>query len=111
MEIRRISLIWTGLILAAFLLLAGLFFANQHLVLIPAAGEDFLPAWVGTQLFLQEGVSPYGDQAAAAIREGWEELPNPADRQPLPFLYPFYAVLVFAPFALVPDFPLASGYG
>lgn len=107
MENRRVSIIWTVLILAVFAFLFGLFLINGRLVEFPGAGEDFLPAWAGTRQFLLEGNSPYGAEANAFIENQYQAIDKGEGREPLSFLYPFYSVLIFAPFAMIPDFQLA----
>lgn len=70
-------------------------------------GNDFIPRYLGTRLFLLNGWSPYGEQTTEEIqREIFGRLANDDEDQSL-FVYPMYTILLMAPFSLIPDFPLA----
>lgn len=85
----------------------GLTWANYRFVLQNPGGNDFLPRWVGTRLFLMTGQSPYSVETSREIqRMIFDRAAGPGDDQSL-FVYPLYSVYVFAPFALIPDYNLA----
>ena len=85
----------------------GLFTANQRFVAGSPGGNDFLVHWVGTRSFLIDGVSPYSDSVALEIQRYAYGRPARDGEHELRVAYPFYSVAVFAPFALVADFPTA----
>ena len=70
-------------------------------------GNDFLPRWLGTRLFLLEGQSPYSEQTSRAITEMYQQRYGSGGEATLAFMYPFYSIFIFAPFALMPDYGLA----
>ncbi|MBX3003590.1 MAG: DUF2029 domain-containing protein, partial [Anaerolineales bacterium] len=95
-----------GLALLALLGVA-LNVVNLRFTRTSPGGNDFLPRWVGTRMFLTEGDSPYSAATTAAIHDRMYGRAAEADEDQALFAYPFYSMLVFAPFALVPDYPLA----
>lgn len=81
---------------------ANLFFAHDN-----PGGNDFLTRWVATRAFLFEGLSPYSDEVALRIQMmAYGHPAGPQDDQ-MRMAYPLYAVLVFAPYALIEDFSVA----
>jgi len=56
------------LLLVGVALLVGLTLVNYRYAQQNPGGNDFLVHWVGTRLFLTEGVSPYSDQTALEIQ-------------------------------------------
>jgi hypothetical protein len=89
-------------VLAAALTAVNLRFTRSN-----AGGNDFLPRWLGTRLFLTEGYSPYSAETTAAIQSAmYGRTANEAEDLAL-FAYPLYSMLIFAPFSLVSDYPLA----
>jgi hypothetical protein len=95
-----------GLALLALLGVA-LNVVNLRFTRTSPGGNDFLPRWVGTRMFLTQGDSPYSAATTAAIHDRMYGRAAEADEDQALFAYPFYSMLVFAPFALVPDYPLA----
>jgi hypothetical protein len=64
--------------------------------------NDFYPRWRGAQLFWQEGINPYSDEATAVIQtDMYGRLALPNEDQVL-FVYPFYVVFLLAPLAWLP---------
>jgi len=84
-----------------------LFWANLNFTQQNPGGNDFLPRWRATQLYLKEGQNPYSFETTMAIqqsmygRSAWE-----SEDQAL-FAYPFYTMFLIAPFAFIEDFALA----
>jgi hypothetical protein len=82
-------------------------YANYHFASRNPGGNDFLPRWAGTRLYLTEGLSPYGSQASAEIQRmiyGRQAIVG--EDQSL-FVYPFYSIPLFAPFSLISDYSVA----
>jgi len=89
------------------LTLTSLTWLNYRYSSLFFVGDEFLPRWLGTRLFLMQGQSPYDEQTSLAIQEmSWERY-GPSDEVNSLYLYPFYSILVFFPFALVSDFDAA----
>jgi hypothetical protein len=106
---RRFALptfIW--LIPLVLLLFAGLTWVNFQFTSKGEGGMDFLPGWTGTRLFFTESLSPYSEETTAAIQKQAYGGPAAPEEDPLVFSYPMYAILVFAPFALVGSFEVAA---
>lgn len=104
---RRPEFLFVALSLAAIAVAALLYWANYNYSLKNPGGSDFLPRYVGVRKFLMEGTSPYSEETTEEIqRLFYGRLARPGEDQVL-FVYPFYSILIFAPFALIPDFNTA----
>ncbi len=62
---------------------------------------------MGTRALLEDGISPYSDEAAIRIQTSAYGRPALAGEHELRVAYPLYSVFLFAPFALIKDFDLA----
>ena len=88
-------------------LLAALTWANYQFTLENPGGNDFLPRWLGTRMFLLEGQSPYSPETTNAIQTLiYGRHANLGEDAAL-FAYPHYSMLIFAPFAAIGDYALA----
>jgi len=85
----------------------GLTWVNYRYAQQSPGGSDFLPRWVGTRQFIMKGQSPYGEETTREIHQRFYGRPARPDEDQALFVYPFYSIFVFAPFALIPDFNLA----
>lgn len=95
------------LIILVAAILAGMTWANYRFALSSPGGNDFVPRWLGTRLFLTNGIDPYSEQATLQIQRYIFGRPaRPSEDQSL-FVYPFYSIFVFAPFSLIEDFDMA----
>ena len=103
----RPDLLFLGLTVFMILMILGITWGNYQFTKENPGGNDFISRWLGTRLFVTEGINPYSDEATLRIQEffyGMEALPN--EDQQL-FVYPYYSMLFFAPFSLIEDFALA----
>ncbi|MCZ7553228.1 MAG: DUF2029 domain-containing protein [Anaerolineales bacterium] len=87
--------------------LASLIWVNYQYSVQNPGGSDFLPRWVGTREFIMKGQSPYSEETTREIQQRFYGRPARPDEDQALFVYPFYSIFVFAPFALIPDFNLA----
>jgi hypothetical protein len=97
------------IILVVVLILAGLVgltWANYRFVVTNPGGSDFIPGWLGARLFITKGWSPYGDQVKTEIQKQFYGGTVPQGKE-ITFDYPLYSALVFAPFAMIPDYTMA----
>jgi hypothetical protein len=107
LEIRRAPLIFVGMLILAMLALVGLTWANYRFASENPGGNDFIPRWIGTRLFLVNRQNPYSEGTTNEIqRVVYGRLARLNEDQQL-FVYPFYSFIVFMPFAVVKDFNLA----
>jgi hypothetical protein len=102
------ELVSIGIILFVVLALIGLTWVNYIYALANPGGNDFLPRWLGTRLFLMEGQSPYSQATSDAIQRFMYggRLARSGEDQAL-FVYPFYSIYIFAPYGLIPDYDTA----
>lgn len=91
-----------------FLLLGSLFFSlNSYGMYAVFAHDrpganDFYPRWRAAQLYWQEGVDPYSDEATLAIQMGIRGRAARPGEDQLAFAYPFYTVFVLRPMVGLP---------
>lgn len=96
-----------GIALVALALAAGVTWLNLRIVGNDPEMTGFSPQWMGARQALLERADPYSEsfrqevQQAALGREAfsWED--------PHDFLYPYYAILLYLPVALIAQYPLA----
>lgn len=104
---RKFSALAVIIIAAALLGLAALTWGNYRFAQQNPGGNDFLVHWVGTRALVTEGLNPYSDAVAEKIQTIAYGRPAQPGEHELRVAYPLYSVVVFLPFALVPDFTLA----
>lgn len=100
----RFWFIWIILLLAGA---AALTWANFRYAEQNPGGNDFLVHWVGARALIIDGLSPYSEEVAVEIQTRAYGRPAKPDEHQLRVAYPLYAVLVFAPYALISDFNMA----
>lgn len=86
------------------LLAAALVFANLSL---PRGGGDFLVHWVGSRAFLFEQMDPYSGYVPARVQELVYDSAAGAGEKPYILDTPFHLLLLYFPFSLLSDPPLA----
>ena len=98
--------LWTQIVtvLAVLIVLIALTIANFRFSEELPGGNDFLGRWMGARYWVQDGISPYDPQVSRASqqliygravdREAGEDIQD--------FLYPFPAMIFFAPFGALP---------
>lgn len=103
---RRLLIIALGILLIGFLF--ALTFANYRFAILAPGGNDLLPRWLGTRLWLTEGISPYDERVSLQAQEMIYGRPAQPERgeDVAHFVYPLPVVLFTAPLSLLP-FPVA----
>ena len=104
---RNPNLLFSITIILGLVLLALLSWSNYQYARQNPGGNDFLVHWMGTRNFLLNGTSPYSDQTALAIQTMAYGRPAKPGEHELRVAYPLYSIVLFTPFALIPDFTLA----
>jgi len=97
------------LLLFALVALGGLIWANIQYAQQNPGGNDFIPRWLGTRLYIMEGQSPYSEDTTQAIQQYIYDRPARAGEDQSLFVYPFYSFVVFIPFAVFEDYAVARG--
>jgi hypothetical protein len=105
---RRLAAIaWIFGVMIMVALVMILFLGNYRFCQQSPGGNDFLVHWKGTQVFIQNGISPYSDEAARSIQQiAYGRSAQPGEHE-LRVAYPFYSIFLFLPFSLINDFTLA----
>jgi hypothetical protein len=88
-------------------LLGGLTWVNYRFSSSLKGDNDFLSYWLGTRLFLTEGQSAYSEQTTSQIEIMAYGHQAKENEKSLIFTSPLYSLIIYAPFALIPDFNLA----
>ncbi len=101
------QVLFSVLLVLGILALVILTWANYRFAVANYGGVSFLPRWLGTRLLLMEGQSPYSEETAQAVQSMLSKLPGGGEKGAQLFLYPFYSVFVFAPYALIEDYNMA----
>jgi len=105
---RNSNLLFSIAIVFILGLVAALTWSNYQYARQNPGGNDFLVHWMGTRNFLLYGTSPYSDQTAIAIQTMAYGRPAIIGKEhELRVAYPLYSIVLFTPFALIPDFTLA----
>lgn len=93
-----------GLVVSA---LIGLSWVNYRYTVENPGGNDFLVHWVGMRALIMDDLSPYSDEVALRIQTaayGRAALPGEHE---LRVAYPLYSGILFTPFAMIEEYPLA----
>jgi hypothetical protein len=87
--------------MASLIGLMAVTWGNYQFVLRNPGGNNFIPRWAGARIFMTQGISPYAAQAGREIQDivMGSEVGSAEDRMDYPD--PFYAFIVYAPFALI----------
>ena len=101
------ELIFALLIVLAAIALVFLTWANYRYSAQNPGGSDLLPRWVGTRLFLMEGQSPYSEETTLEIQRLFYGRAARSGEDQVLFVYPFYSIFLFSPFALIADYNFA----
>jgi hypothetical protein len=91
-----------GVIIAVLLLAAVMIWINLN-ILVPSGGDEiFAPLWEATRYAVEGYGSPYAPGAVARTSILLDD-----SRLPPHFVYPYYTIPIFAPFALIGSYSLA----
>jgi hypothetical protein len=97
---------WIRWIIAVVLviLIAVLVWSNYRFSVQSPGGNDFLARWTGAHFWLVEGIHPYDEQVSLEAQTMiYGRAADPARGEDVAhFIYPFPAMLFFAPFGLLP---------
>ncbi len=93
-----------GIVLFVLVALVALGFANYRFADEAPGGNDFLPRWVGTHAWLEDGTSPYSRSVTLeAQRMIYGRPADPSEGEDVAqFVYPLPAIVFFIPFGLMP---------
>jgi hypothetical protein len=99
---QRPDLLFLGVIVVALLFAVGLTWINFN-ILVPTGGDNiFAPIWEATRYLIGDGGNPYSPGAVLRANLLLED----AALAPR-FVYPYYSIPFFAPFALIASYSLA----
>jgi hypothetical protein len=93
----------------AIAIFGGLVWANTIYVRSQPVEKEFLVPWLGARTYLQYGVSPYDTQSTQRAQVVYYGRMAAEGEDPLKLATPFSVELLYFPFALITDYPLALG--
>ena len=93
---------------AIFLIMLGLFWANMKYIKKVSAGRKFLVNYAGTQAFLAEGDSPYGEPGIRQVEEVFTKAGVTLKGEN--YSAPIYISLFYAPFSLLKNPQTAAAF-
>ncbi len=104
MDLRFVGWVRWLLVLILIVLIGVLVWSNYRFSLESPGGNDFLARWTGAHLWLTEGMNPYDERVSLeAQRMIYGRPANPENGEDVAhFVYPFPAMIFFAPFGLFP---------
>jgi hypothetical protein len=105
--ITRITIAFV--VFLAIAVFGGLVWANTVYVRAQPLEKQFLVPWLSARTYLQYGVSPYDDQAAQRAQVVFYGRLAMEGEDLLHLATPFPVELLYFPFALITDYPLALG--
>jgi len=89
--------------------LFGVSWANYRYAQENPGGNDFLSRWAGARYFILNGWSPYSSQTTEKIQNMAYGKAADEGQDKMLFVYPFYSILIYAPFSLIGNYALARG--
>jgi hypothetical protein len=103
----RSSLLFTLIVLLVISTLVGLTWVNYRFSEANPGGNDFLARWMGARMWVQQGISPYDQQVSQATQRAiYGHLADAQKGEDLNnFVYPFTAMIFFAPFGMLEYLP------
>lgn len=101
-KIKELILVILILAFVAFLVFVNLKFVNNR-----DGGSDFLPYWISSRNFIQDGINPYSSENIASIRRSANELLKSEDHVLADQKYPLFTVFLFVPLSFIEDFNIA----
>ena len=105
---RRAALLRSALLIFfACGMLVALALVNLRFTRSSPGGNDFLPRWLGTRLFITRHQDPYSAETTAAIQEAMYGRAAKEGEDQAPFAYPLYATIFLSPFSLIGDYAVA----
>ena len=105
--VRRKQLQWIIALSILVFVVAGLFWVNMQFAKNNPGGNDFLVHYIGTRSFLFDRLSPYSDEVAVRIQTAAYGHPAEGVEHELRVAYPFYSIILFAPFSFIGDYQIA----
>ncbi len=106
-SLNRITL--TFAVFLAIAIFGGLVWANTVYTRTRPLEKQFLVPWLGARTYLQYGVSPYDTQSMQRAQVVYYGRMAAEGEDPLKLATPFPVELLYFPFALINDYPLALG--
>ncbi len=70
-------------------------------------GGDFVPRYLGSRMYLMEGINPYSDEVTRESQFWYYGRPARPGEDPVTYLYPLYAIVFFGIPALFENFAFA----
>jgi len=101
MSNNRANLLLFGLIILIVSIIGIATWLNYQYASQNMGMNKFIPRWQGTRSFLMEGTNPFSEQATSEIQRTVYGRLAKSNEDPGYFVYPFYSIILYVPFALI----------
>ena len=106
----RANLFLVGFIILLVVIIGFTSWLNYQYVSQTSGMNKFTPRWQGTRSFLLKGTNPFSEEATNEIqRTVYGRLAKPGE-DPGYFVYPFYSIVLYTPFALIENHDTAFAF-
>ena len=100
MDNQRASIAITVLLILVVFVIGGITWINYQYAAQNHDMNKFVPRWKGTRLFMTEGLNPYSQETTNEVERMIYGRTARSNEETGLFVYPFYSILIYAPFAL-----------
>jgi len=107
MDNQCASIAITVLLILVVFVIGGITWINYQYAAQNHDMNKFVPRWKGTRLFMTEGLNPYSQETTNEVERMIYGRTARSNEETGLFVYPFYSILIYAPFALFSEYNLA----
>jgi hypothetical protein len=107
MDNQRASITIAAVLLLVMFVIGGITWINYQYAAQNQDMNKFVPRWKGTRLFMTEGLNPYSQETTNEVERMVYGRTTRSNEETGLFVYPFYSILIYAPFALFSEYNLA----
>ncbi len=107
MDNQRASIAITVVLILVVFVIGGITWINYQYAAQNQDMNKFVPRWKGTRLFMTEGSNPYSQETINEVERMIYGRTARSNEEAGFFVYPFYSILIYAPFALFSEYNLA----
>jgi len=107
MDNQRASIAMAVVLILVIFVIGGITWINYQYATQNQDMNKFVPRWKGTRLFMIEGLNPYSQETTNEVEQMVYGRSARSNEETGLFVYPFYSILLYAPFALFSEYNVA----
>lgn len=107
MDNQRASIAMAVVLILVIFVIGGITWINYQYAAQNQDMNKFVPRWKGTRLFMIEGLNPYSQETTNEVERMVYGRSARSNEETGLFVYPFYSILLYAPFALFSEYNVA----